>query len=64
MKLAKKKKGFMIRVAIILFFLITPVNAKCKYYAYADLENNKLVKHKKTNTFEEKDKIFVQLLKH
>ena len=33
----------MIRIVIILFLLISPANAKCKYYAYADVENNKLV---------------------
>ena len=52
----------MIRVAIILFLLITPVNAKCKYYAYADVENNKLVNKKETYTCEEKDNIFVQFV--
>ena len=52
----------MIRLAIILFLLITPVNAKCKYYAYADVENNKLVNKKETYTCEEKDNIFVQFI--
>tara|TARA_B100000029_G_scaffold297312_1_gene290508 strand:+ start:1057 stop:1275 length:219 start_codon:yes stop_codon:yes gene_type:complete len=52
----------MIRVAIILFLLITPVNAKCKYYAYADVENNQLVNKKETYTCEEKDNVFVQFI--
>ena len=52
----------MIRVAIILFLLITPVNAKCKYYAYADIENNQLVNKKETYTCEEKDNVFVQFI--
>jgi len=52
----------MIRVAIIFFLLITPVNAKCKYYAYADVENNQLVNKKETYTCEEKDNVFVQFI--
>ena len=52
----------MIRAAIILFLLITPVNAKCKYYAYADVENNQLVNKKETYTCEEKDNVFVQFI--
>ena len=50
----------MIRVILILFLLISPANAKCKYYAYADVENNILVNKKETYTCEEKDNIFVQ----
>ena len=52
----------MIRLAIILFLLITPVNAKCKYYAYADVENNKLVNKKETYTCKEEENIFVQFV--
>jgi hypothetical protein len=52
----------MIRAAIILLLLITPVNAKCKYYAYADIENNQLVNKKETYTCEEKDNVFVQFI--
>ncbi len=62
MKLVKKKRSYTIRIVIILFLLITPVNAKCKYYAYADVENNKLVNKKETYTCEEKDNIFVQFM--
>ena len=50
----------MIRVILILFLLITPANAKCKYYAYADVENNKLVNKKETYTCQEKENIIVQ----
>ena len=50
----------MIRVILILFLLISPANAKCKYYAYADVENNKLVNKKERYICEEKDNIFVQ----
>ena len=52
----------MIRVILVLFLLISPVNAKCKYYAYADVENNKLVNKKETYTCEEKDNIFIQFI--
>jgi len=52
----------MIRIVIILFLLISPVNAECKYYAYADVENNQLVNKKETYTCEEKDNVFVQFI--
>ena len=52
----------MIRIILVLFLLISPANAKCKYYAYADVENNKLVNKKETYTCEEKDNIFVQFI--
>jgi len=52
----------MIRIIIILFLLISPVNAECKYYAYADVENNQLVNKKETYTCEEKDNVFVQFI--
>ncbi len=52
----------MIRVVIILFLLINPANAKCKYYAHADVKNNQLVNKKETYTCEEKDNVFVQFL--
>jgi len=50
----------MIKVILILFLLISPANAKCKYYAYADVENNKLVNKKETYTCQEKENIIVQ----
>ena len=52
----------MIRVILILFLLTTSVNAKCKYYAYADVENNKLVNKKETYTCKEEENIFVQFV--
>ena len=54
----------MIRVILILFLLINPANAKCKYYAYADVENNQLVNKKETYTCDEPDNIFVQFITH
>ena len=52
----------MIRIVIILFLLISPVNAKCKYYAFADVKNNQLVNKKETYTCEEKDNVFIQFI--
>ena len=52
----------MIRTIIILFLLISHVNAKCKYYAYADVENNKIVNKKEKYICEEKENILVQFL--
>jgi len=52
----------MIRVILILFLLTNTANAKCKYYAEADVENNQLVNKKETYTCEEPDNIFVQFL--
>jgi len=54
----------MIRVIIILFLLISPANAKCKYYAEADVVNDSLVNKKETYTCEEPDNIFVQFITH
>ena len=52
----------MIRIVIILFLLTSPANAKCKYYAYADVENNQLVNKKETYTCTEDANIFVQFI--
>ena len=52
----------MIRIILILFLLTTPVSAKCKYYAYADVENNILVNKKETYTCKEDDNLFVQFI--
>ena len=52
----------MIRIILILFLLINTANAKCKYYAEADVENNQLVNKKETYTCEEPDNIFVQFI--
>jgi len=54
----------MIRVILILFLLINPANAKCKYYAEADVVNDALVNKKETYTCEEPDNIFVQFITH
>ena len=54
----------MIRVILILFLLIIPANAKCKYYAEADVVNDVLVNKKETYTCEEPDNIFVQFITH
>ena len=54
----------MIRIILILFLLTTPVNADCKYYATADVENNVLVNKKETYTCKEDDNIFVQFITH
>ena len=52
----------MIRVILILFLLINPANAKCKYYAHADVVNNQLVNKKETYTCKEETNIFVQFI--
>ena len=52
----------MIRVILILFLLTTSVNADCKYYATADVENNTLVNKKETYTCKEDDNLFVQFI--
>ena len=54
----------MIRVILILFLLISPANAKCKYFAVADVVNDVLVNKKETYTCEEPDNIFVQFITH
>ena len=48
----------------ILFLLTSAANAKCKYYAYADVENNQLVNKKETYTCKEDDNFFVQFITH
>ena len=52
----------MIRIILILFLLTTSVNADCKYYATADVENNTLVNKKETYTCTEDANIFVQFI--
>ena len=54
----------MIRTILILFLLINPANAKCKYYAEADVVNDVLVNKKEHYTCNEdkKDNFFVQFL--
>ena len=52
----------MIRVILILFLLTNTANAKCKYYAEADVVNDTLVNKTETYTCEEPDNIFVQFI--
>ena len=52
----------MIRIILILFLLTNTANAKCKYYAEADVVNDVLVNKKEHYTCKEKDGWFVQFL--
>ena len=52
----------MIRVIIILFLLINPANAKCKYYAEADVINEVLVNKKEHYTCKEHPNFFIRFL--
>ena len=52
----------MIRIIIILFLLTTSVNAKCKYYAEADVVNDELINKKEHYTCKEKDNFLVQFI--
>ena len=52
----------MIRIILILFLLISPANAKCKYYAEADVVNDVLINKSEKYTCDETDNIFVQFL--
>ena len=52
----------MIRIILILFLLISPANAECKYYAEADVVNDKLINKKEHYTCKEKDNFIVQFM--
>ena len=52
----------MIRIILILFLLTSPVLAECKYYAEADVVNNKLINKKEHYTCKEKDNFIVQFM--
>ena len=53
----------MVKRFVIVFFLLTQsVQAECKYYAEADVVNEKLINKKEHYTCKEKDNIFVQLM--
>ena len=54
----------MIRIILILFLLISPVNAKCKYHAQADVINDVLVNKNETYTCDEPDNILIQFITH
>ena len=49
---------------MIFFLLTSPVLAKsdCKYYAEADVVNNKLINKKEHYTCKEKDNFFIQFI--
>ena len=52
----------MIRIIIILFLLTTSVNAKCKYYAEADVVNDELINKKEHYTCKEEDNFIVTFM--
>ena len=53
----------MVKRFVIVFFLLTQsVQADCKYYAEADVVNDKLINKKEHYTCKEKDNFFVQFL--
>ena len=53
----------MVKRFVIIFFLLTQsVSAECKYYAEADVVNDKLINKKEHYTCKEKDNFFVQFL--
>ena len=52
----------MIRIIIILFLLTNPVLADCKYYAEADVVNDKLVNKVEKYTCKEDDSFFIRFL--
>lgn len=52
----------MIRVILILFLLTSSVNADCRYYAEADVVNDKLINKKERYTCKEEDNFIVQFM--
>ena len=55
----------MVKRFIIIFFLMTTsvsANSNCKYYAEADVVDDKLVNKKEHYTCKEKDNFFVQFI--
>ena len=52
----------MIRIILILFLLTSPVLAECKYYAEADVVNDKLINKREHYTCKEKDNFIVQFM--
>ena len=55
----------MAKQFVILFFLLTTsvsANSDCKYYAEADVVDDKLINKVEHYTCEEKDNIFVQFV--
>jgi len=52
----------MIRIILILFLLNSPANAKCKYYAEADVVNDILINKKEHYTCKENDNFVIQFM--
>ena len=53
----------MVKRFVIIFFLLTQsVSAECKYYAEADVVNDKLINKKEHYTCKEKDNFLVQFI--
>ena len=55
----------MVKRFIIIFFLITTsvsASSDCKYYAEADVVNDKLINKKEHYTCEEKDNFLIQFM--
>ena len=52
----------MIRIILILFLLISPANAKCKYYAEADVVNDILINKKEHYTCKENDNFVIHFM--
>ena len=50
------------RLLIVIFLMTQPVAAECKYYAEADVVNDKLINKKEHYTCKEKGSFFVQFL--
>ena len=53
----------MVKRFVIVFFLLTQsVQAECKYYAEADVVNEKIINKKEHYTCKESENIFVQFI--
>ena len=55
----------MVKRFVIIFFLITTsvsANSDCKYYAEADVVNDKIINKKERYTCKEKDNFFVTFI--
>ena len=52
----------MVKIILIFFLLTSPVLADCKYYAEADVVNDKLINKREHYTCKEKDNFIVQFM--
>ena len=55
----------MVKRFVIIFFLLTSsvlAKSDCKYYAEADVVNDKLINKKEHYTCEEKDNLFIRFI--